>query len=116
MTKIHQLETQTLSSAEDSYQQRNILVVSSMQEIYLHILRSAGSYLCIYYTVYYISDSTYVLPLDGAAHWNFLNTAPYALIESQLCSILLVKLITADVSQCFPYNLQFSTKASPALQ
>ena len=38
MTKIHQLETQTLSSTENSYQQRNILVVSSMQEIYLHIL------------------------------------------------------------------------------
>ena len=27
MTKIHQLETKTLSSAENSYQQRNILVV-----------------------------------------------------------------------------------------
>ena len=33
----------------------------------------------------------------------FFNTSPYVLIESQLCS--LVRLIIADVSQCFRYKL-----------
>ena len=38
------------------------------------------------------------------SHWDFLNTALYVLIELHLCSEAIPIKLTAEVSQCSPYN------------